>query len=41
MCYFLSTIVNQLKAACGTFSRHHFVGRGQKAWFLPAALNPT
>jgi hypothetical protein len=27
--------------ACGNFSGHYFVGRRQKAWFLPAtALMP-
>jgi hypothetical protein len=25
------------KIACGNFSGHCFVARGQKAWFLPAA----
>jgi hypothetical protein len=28
-----------LKFACGNFSGHYFVARGQKAWFLPAALS--
>jgi hypothetical protein len=27
--------------ACGDFSGHHFVDRGQKAWFLPAASAET
>jgi hypothetical protein len=27
-----------LKFACGNFSGHYFVARGQKAWFLPTAL---
>jgi hypothetical protein len=36
----LSSVANlKIKAeiACGNFSGHHFVGRRQKAWFLPAA----
>jgi hypothetical protein len=26
--------------ACGNFSGHYFVARGQKAWFLPGAPSP-